>query len=102
MLLFTNQFFIALPSIGFFWGIAYLLMIKRKKIKVRTWVALAHLVGTTVILALGVSPGSQATDGESSNLVLAALLLSVISCTILRWQEQKYQAKLKPESSKND
>lgn len=100
--MFLMHFAEALPSVFIFWGIAYLLMIKRKKVQVRNTVALAHIAGTTAILALVFLPARRLAEGESSDLVLAALVLSVISCTILRNQEQKYQEAKKQEASKGE
>lgn len=102
MLLFTFQFFSAITSTIYFWGIAYLLIVRRKKVPVRNAVALAHFAVTSVILALAFSPARQMTEDESSNFVLAAIVLSVISCTILRWQEQKYQKSKKHEVPKGE
>jgi len=88
--MFLMHFAAALPSVILFWGISYLLMIKRKKVQVRNTVALAHIAGTTTIIALVFSPASRMAAGESSNMVLAALVFSVISCTLLRHQEKKH------------
>ncbi|MBE7422330.1 MAG: hypothetical protein HS110_07860 [Zoogloeaceae bacterium] len=100
--MFLMHFAAALPSVFLFWGIAYLLIIKRKKVQVRNTTALAHIAATTAILALVFSPAKRMADGESSNLVLAALVLSVISCSILRWQELNHQKIKKPDVSKDE
>ncbi len=94
--MFLMNFAFALPSVLLFWGISYLLIIKRKKIQARNTVALAHIAGVTTILALAFSPA------KSSSLVLAAFVLSVISCAILRYQEKKYQESKKQDASKGE
>lgn len=100
--MFFMHFAAALPGVFLFWGISYLLMIKRKKVQVRNSVALAHIAGTATVIALVFSPASRMAAGEGSNMVLAALVFSVISCTLLRYQEQKHQEAKKQETPKEE
>ena len=93
MYLFLNQFAAALPSVIIFWSIAYLLIIKRNKVKVRTSVAVAYFVAPTAILAFLAWPITSASYSSGISL-LVSLLVSVISCALLYIQERKHQKEL--------
>ncbi len=90
MYLFLNQFAAALPSVIVFWSIAYLLIIKRRKLKVRALVAAAYFAAPTAFLALLAWPARSASFGNGVGL-LVPLLTSVISCALLYAHEKPNQ-----------
>lgn len=88
--IFVNQFAGALPSVIFFWAIAYFIIIKRNKFKVRTPVALAYFMAPVAILAFLAWPIRSASYSSGISL-LVPLLLSVTSCALLYFHERAHQ-----------
>jgi len=89
--LFSNLFAESLPGVLFFWGITYVFLKSTfGRVEVRTTIALFHIAATTAILALVAWP----IRGEGYDVgirQLPPLVLSIISCAILYFQEQRYQ-----------
>lgn len=81
---FTFHLVAAIPSVVIFFGITYWLMISRPKIKVSGWMALAHAAGIGVILAIFFTPARPASPDSSMYMVITAIVLSVVSCLILK------------------
>lgn len=74
---FMNNFFFVLPSVIIFWGLSYLFIIRRKKVKVGNGLAFIFLFATAAFMAW--------LDGRGLNdAFLTPLILSVISCSVLR------------------
>ena len=94
MTMFLNYFAQALPGIAIFWGITYYVLIKRNKLEVRTSVATAYFLAPAVILGF-VGWGALQNSYSAGIQLLVPLVLSVISCSLLYYQESNYQASKK-------
>lgn len=89
MYLFLTNFAYSIPSVLLFWGISYYVIIKRKGIEVEGLAVLVHIAGTSAILALVLFlPAFRSSEDGPGLFGLAAIILSVISCSILRSQGQ--------------
>ena len=75
---FMNNFFFVLPSVIIFWGLSYLIMIRRKKIKVGNGLAFLSLVAPAAFMAWLAGRGFI-------DMLLTPLILCVLSCSILRY-----------------
>lgn len=93
--LFSNLFAESMPVVLLFWGIAYVLMTKFGRVKVRTTIALVHFAATTAILALVAWP-IRGKAFDAGIQLLVPLVLSIISCAILYFQERTYQKSKRP------
>lgn len=88
---FVAGFLGALFGVILFWGITYLIIIKRRKIKTRSWVAIAHIAVVSSILSIAFGPAGRMTPDESSIMAVSSIILSIVSCFIFRAQELKHQ-----------
>lgn len=86
--LFVQMFAESLPSVIFFWGIAYYVLIKRNRISVSIPVASISLFAPAAILAMIAWPITKASYGPGMQLI-APLVLSVVSCVALYFQSKK-------------
>jgi protein-S-isoprenylcysteine O-methyltransferase Ste14 len=81
---------------GIPWAITYLLMLKLQKVSVRQESFWGYFVATIIILsfvwAAGVPPNAPPSAPPFVGQFLAyAIVLSVFSCGLLRWQERKHR-----------
>lgn len=88
---FIAGIFASLLGVILFWGITYLIVIKRKRIKVRAWLAIPHILIVASILSIIFNPARKMTADENGIMAASSLLLSIISCLIFKFHESKNQ-----------
>lgn len=88
---FIAGFLGALLGVILFWGVTYLIIIKRRKIKTRNWVAVIHIAAICSIISIAFGPVGKMSPDESSTMLVVSLILSIISCHIFKAQELRAQ-----------
>lgn len=95
--LLTNLAAGQLPAVAIFFGITYFVLRQYVKIKLRKPVELTYLVAVTLTLALLVQRLQLNQVGEGV-VLLVQLVLSVVSCAALYYQEWRHQQNLASSS----
>jgi hypothetical protein len=102
-MLLIYQLAYALPMTLLIWGVAYLVTIRRKNVQVRTFRVIIHFSTLLIINALMTPLTSQAAknSGADGGWLLIFLILSFLSCAILRHFENKHNSNTNKNITEN-
>lgn len=91
-MLLLSELAYALPITLFIWGLSYLLTISRKKVQARTSRIIIHFSALLILNTLMNVMTTHAKNGTRTEggVFLISIILSLLSCSILRYFEQKH------------
>lgn len=91
-MLLLSELAYALPMTLFIWGLSYLLTISRKKVQARKSRIIIHFSALLILNTLMniMTMHTKNGTGTEGGVFLISIILSLLSCSILRYFEQKH------------